>query len=65
MKLCEQNTKVLECSRDVEDLVRIIIENYVLQEVKEYNYLGSKIISHEQSCKETIIRIDQAKMAIN
>ena len=55
--------QVLVSSRKEEDPVRITLGNNVLQAIKEYNYLGSKVTSDGRTNKEIIIRINQAKTA--
>ena len=53
------------CSQNVENPIRIINENNVIKEVKEYNYLENKIKSDGRSCKEIMSRTNQAKIRFN
>lgn len=61
MKIDKQKTKILVCIVYRVDRIRIKLKNEIIQEVKECNYLGSKITNDGRHCREIVNRINQAK----
>ena len=63
LKINKKKTKVMVCSRGEEKIVRIKLGDEVLEQVKQFSYLGSKITEDGRSKSEIISRIAQAKKA--
>ena len=63
MRINTNKTKILVCSRNGENQTSIELRNEKIQEVNEFNYLGSKITNDGRSSREILSRIAQAKNA--
>lgn len=65
LKINKGKTKVMRCSREMNQGIYISINGQRIEEVSAFTYLGSKMTNDGRCKKDIISRINQAKRAFN
>lgn len=65
LKINKSKTKIMVCGNKEQAKIRIKVGNQTLEELKEFNYLGSKITKDGKSAREIKHRIHLAKLAFS